>query len=193
MNNSVVTPNGSDLCLECALCCDGSLFLKAQLRPHEPERARSLGLTVIESDNQPGFHLPCHLLNDKACSIYEKPERPQVCGSFRCDLLKRYLNSEVDLDSALKTIQTTRTVLAEIQQLLPFGGDKRVTFRAIHLMIAYLSSLPEQERTQHAALLDAITRHIRLVATEFIKPAESTGESLIASEMETQGSIQAIV
>ena len=192
MNNPASAPNGSNLCLECALCCDGSLFLKAQLRQHEPEHARTLGLTVIEHD-QPGFHLPCHLLNGKACSIYEKAERPQVCGSFRCELLKRYLNGEVDLDSALKTVQTTRTLLAEIQQLLPFGGDKRVTFRAIHLMVAYLSSLPEQKRAQHTAVLDAITRHIRIVAREFLKPQVSTDNDLAAVEMEAQLPMQVVI
>jgi hypothetical protein len=193
MNNPTSAPNGSNLCLECALCCDGSLFLKAQLRPHEPEHAYTLGLTVFEKDEQPGFHLPCHLLNGKACSIYEKNERPHVCGSFRCELLKRYLTGEVDLDSALKTVQTTRSLLAEIQQMMPFGSDKQVTFRAIHLMVAYISSLTEQERKQHTVLLDAITRYIRIVAREFLKPQVSTDNDLAIVEMDAQLPVQTVM
>jgi hypothetical protein len=183
MNNPTSAPNGSNLCLECALCCDGSLFLKAQLRPHEPQHAYILGLTIFEKDEQPGFHLPCHLLNGKACSIYEKNERPHVCGSFRCELLKRYLTGEVDLDSALKTVQTTRSLLAEIQQMMPFGSDKQVTFRAIHLMVAYLSSLPEQGREQHATFLKLVTDYIRLIKQDFIQLEESAKNAVNIHEL----------
>jgi len=169
--NSIPTPNGSNLCLECALCCDGSIFPKARLQPQDLEFARSLGLTLNETGDTPAFDQPCHLLHGKACSIYDR-ERPQVCGTFRCELLKHYLAGEVDFETALDAVQTAHALLVDIQDQMPFGRERRVTFRTIRLMTAYVSSLSEADRAAHASFLEAVTKYIRLIIKEFIKMEE---------------------
>jgi hypothetical protein len=133
-------------------------------------------MTLNETGDKPAFDLPCHLLHGKACSIYEK-QRPEVCGAFRCELLKHYLAGEVDFETALETVRTARTLLVEIQDQMPFGNDKRVTFRAIRLMVAYVSSLSEEDRKAHASFLEAVTKYIRIVVEEFVRLEESSQES----------------
>jgi len=157
--------------------------MRAHLRSHELENARSLGLVVDARGEKLSFLQACRLLNDKKCAVYDRPERPQVCGRYRCKLLKHFLAGEVDLDMALAKVRSTRDLLTEIQQLIPFGKSQRVTLRNIRLMTAYLSTLTEEERQPHAAFLDAVTRYLRLITREFVYFMDATTDEIADTEM----------
>jgi uncharacterized protein len=99
-----MTELGSTLCTSCGLCCAGALFTRAVLRPEEVQWARTKrSLHVIERDDGPSFTLPCHLLHDRKCSVYQ--ERPQVCGAFKCKLLRRLEDGELGLEDALVKVR----------------------------------------------------------------------------------------
>lgn len=183
MSSDHPTPNGSQLCLECALCCDGSLFTKAHLRQEEQEAASSLKLRVHPNGEQFAFYLPCHLLENKACTIYEDPSRPHVCGGFKCKLLMRYLAGQVDLESALQTVQTARNLLTNLQQAAPFGNDQRVTFNNIRVMVAYLSNLSEAERAAYAPYIELVTEYIRLITRDFVFINQPKPDEIAETEM----------
>jgi len=185
MLNDQPAPNGSNLCLACALCCDGSLFTKAHLQREEQATATSLELKVHPNGDKFAFYLPCHLLENKACTIYKDPKRPQVCGGFQCKLLKRYYAGEVDLDTALKTVQSARNLLAELQQSTPFGRDQRITFNNIRVTVAYLSSLSEGDRSAYAHYLEAVTKYIRLITDKFVFINQPKQADIVETEMES--------
>ncbi len=75
------------LCISCGLCCDGTVFSFVPLKDGEPPaQALAEGARWRDSPEKPAFLLPCHAFVGK-CGIYE--ERPQVCRSFRCRVLRR--------------------------------------------------------------------------------------------------------
>jgi len=114
------TINGSDLCLECGLCCQGVLFLNASFSLEETSFVQSLGLTISTLNQRLSFNLPCPLLNDKCCSIYAQ-KRPGVCGAYQCSLLKNYLAGALELPAALEIVARLQTLFQEVKQNLPEG------------------------------------------------------------------------
>lgn len=188
-NEDYNTADGSKLCLKCALCCDGSLFMKAHLRPDEQDEAGALGMNVHADDEQFAFYQSCHLLKGNACTVYEDPKRPHICGGFRCKLLKRYIAGEVDMDTALATVQTARNLLADLQRSAPLGNNKRVTINSIRVMMAYLSALPEVDRVPYAEYLASVTQYLRLTTDEFINSREAPKDNMAETEMPLARSI----
>jgi len=143
----------------------------------EPELAKQL---LADSEiSLAGYRLsdqePAHL---KKTSRADFATRTSECGGFRCELLQRYLSGEVDLVAALHTVQSMRSLLAEIQAHMPFGNDKRSAFRAIRLISAYISTLDEREREQHDKFLSAVSRHLEHLVREFARLEESNQESI---------------
>jgi hypothetical protein len=108
------------------MCCDGSLFAHAVLRPGEEPFAESLGLRVVPTGaSQPAFLLPCPLFQG-ACSRYDQP-RPSVCGGFRCKLLVKYEQNALEKEAGLEVIRRARAMQATLGSLalppaqLPLG------------------------------------------------------------------------
>jgi len=89
--------DASALCLNCGLCCDGTLFAKAKLLPAELPAARQ-ACKSTGTDATEVLTLPCHFLRGTACGIYD--ERFHVCRKFRCELLKKLQSGIVSLKEA---------------------------------------------------------------------------------------------
>lgn len=114
-------PHGEDvfastsrLCLECGLCCTGALFSYVALTAEE---ITSLAATPIrpytqaqpgkgEDDDRLGMEQPCNCHRDGHCSIF--PDRPDVCRSYSCELLKATMNGRVGGVEALKIATRTK-------------------------------------------------------------------------------------
>ena len=94
------TIDGSSLCLSCGICCRGALYPWAMLDKDELDAEETAGVKVISYKDEHAFCLPCgyHNCSDNSCSIYGK--RFKVCSRYKCDLLKKALAGEVDLDAA---------------------------------------------------------------------------------------------
>ena len=76
----MLNQTGQDLCKQCGLCCDGTLFNTVPVDP-----ATEHLFTRINMNPHGGCEqlLPCG-----SCKIYEK--RPQGCRSFKCGVLKDF-------------------------------------------------------------------------------------------------------
>jgi hypothetical protein len=191
MTDSNSTLNGSTLCLACGLCCDGSLFDEVGLKLNETENARALKMTVKQASDKPTFYQPCHLFQRGCCSIYDKPEKPHVCGAFRCKLLKRYLSGKVDLETALNVVHTARGLLAKLQEQMPVGNDRPVTLLAIQVMVAYLSAFAEQDRRDRPVFVETVAKYLRFIRKNFVAQGKkqlskkSNNEKLVILEMVT--------
>ena len=68
----------SSLCVDCGLCCNGSLHDAAALDEDEVDAARAVGLDVLRNLDKTGFAFPCPKLDDTRCTIFG--QRPRVCG-----------------------------------------------------------------------------------------------------------------
>jgi hypothetical protein len=103
--------NGSLLCLECGLCCEGVLHTHAVATPLDTRRLRRLGLAVEQFGNHAGFRLPCPLFKDHRCSVY--PPRLHACQSYSCEILTQYLAGQLPLADAVGIVAGARALLAD--------------------------------------------------------------------------------
>jgi hypothetical protein len=123
--------DGSTLCVQCGLCCDGTLFEVASLADGEEVPARSLGMKIIEhtgdvGESAKGFALPCHLLKDRRCSVYED-WRPRVCHRYTCRLLDGYVDGSRSVDECLRVIGIVRDVANELRALTNTASSEQST------------------------------------------------------------------
>lgn len=87
------------LCVDCNLCCDGSLFSSVTVTPAEEKNLR----LVLNLEQQSGglFRQPqrCVQLGDTGmCGCYA--QRPAKCQEYECDLLKAVDAGLVHIDDA---------------------------------------------------------------------------------------------
>ena len=107
-----MAPDASDLCTQCGLCCDGTIYPKARAFPDDLTGLAEHGLTVLGQgeDEKLAFALPCPRLKGTCCTIYQ--ERFTVCRRFRCALLQRLDGGEIDVTAALATVAKARALVA---------------------------------------------------------------------------------
>jgi uncharacterized protein len=117
--NQDVVSQGITLCLSCGMCCNGALHGQARIAPQEIYFAESLGLTIleeIEKEVKVSFRLPCPRWQDGRCSVY--PIRPNVCGDYRCKLLRSLHENEMELDTAQYFVTEVKALVSEIEELI---------------------------------------------------------------------------
>lgn len=113
------------LCLACGLCCDGSLFSWAKLRPAELDPAAALGMRVFrEPPQERGFAQPCPQWQGK-CRLHDSPQYPHVCRAYRCGILKGLQAGELSLPQALSLAAATRLEIERLKPLLPPANSFR--------------------------------------------------------------------
>ena len=104
----------SALCLSCGLCCDGGLFSWVSLSENDRELFRASGLDA------PGrLPHPCPHFSTPACTIYAV--RPWQCSDYRCEVLKRLGDGELDEDTAHGLVVEALTLRSRVTALLPEG------------------------------------------------------------------------
>lgn len=102
------------LCLECGLCCDGTLFADVELKgTKEAAAVEAMGLEVDEEDGRELLIQPCRGLDGTRCMIY--PHRPECCRTFECGLLMGVQRGSVTLAGA-------KAVIAEVKER-SYDGD----------------------------------------------------------------------
>lgn len=110
------------LCKSCGLCCTGHLFVWTKLRSPELDAIQSLGVNVLREPGQRGFNQPCPLWQEH-CTIYETPQYPRFCRTYKCKLLKQVLDEETPLPSALGTVRRTKSLIHDLDRVLPTASS----------------------------------------------------------------------
>lgn len=123
----------STLCKACGLCCTGHLFIWAKLRSAELDSAQALGLTVVRHPQQRGFSQPCPLW-EGVCSIYDSPDYPRFCRTYKCKLLKEVIDESTALSQALPVIGQAKEMIDELELLLPPSIKKSFRERLVEQM-----------------------------------------------------------
>jgi len=123
MTSIEATPETS-LCVGCGLCCDGTLFARARSeQPDEQWRLSALGFDFEDFNDAKWFKQPCPMASCGTCTIYA--DRPAVCRSFRCSLLKSFEAGEIDRATATEKITTAKALLAAVVADDPDAGSYR--------------------------------------------------------------------
>ena len=106
------------LCPNCGLCCDSTLFADVELRAGDDvKRLAKLGLTIEnKTRTKLAFAQSCACFDGKFCRIYA--DRPKRCRTFECGLLKRVQAGELGADAALKAIAKAKRQADKVRGLL---------------------------------------------------------------------------
>lgn len=112
------------LCPQCGLCCDSTLFADVELRAgDDAKRLAKLGLSLAKkSKSKIAFAQPCACFDGKFCKIYD--DRPKRCRLFECGLLKKVIAGEMKAEAALKNISKTKTLAKRVRGLLKSLGQQ---------------------------------------------------------------------
>src|ERR1700733_4283676 len=96
------------LCPNCGLCCDSTLFADVELRAgDDAKKLRRLGPTLFaKTKTKLAFPQPCACFDGKLCKIYN--DRPKRCRLFECGLLKKVEAGEMTTNAALKKISDAK-------------------------------------------------------------------------------------
>jgi uncharacterized protein len=133
----------STLCLECGLCCDGTLFRHVEISPGERDELIRLGIGVGVKRWHEVMWLPCGKLEGKCCSIYEA--RPGGCRRFVCALGKRLVSKEVTLEEARAHVVDMHGRLEALRAVLPPGEDGLVLRNARAHVDSTTSQVTEEQ------------------------------------------------
>jgi Fe-S-cluster containining protein len=111
------------LCPNCGLCCDSTLFGDVELRAgDDPKRLAMLGLSIAKKGRSKlAFAQPCACFDGKLCTIYA--DRPKRCRSFECGLLKKVQADEMSAGAALKKISEAKALAGKVRELLHALGQ----------------------------------------------------------------------
>lgn len=107
-----LTPE-QEICIKCGICCDGTLFNNAVLKKGEKEFLPPLiKKRYFKTETGEAFKLPCPYF-DKKCTIYDQ-EKPHVCSSFRCQLLKNLAKEKINKVDAVQVVKNAMDLRSEI-------------------------------------------------------------------------------
>lgn len=82
------------------------MFGNAVCSKQDAEYMASLGSQTKEKDETTHMFLqPCSLHTSSGCSIYDDPNKPKVCSSYKCALLKRVLKNEITPEQAIAKVE----------------------------------------------------------------------------------------
>ena len=167
MNDAV-----SQLCPNCGLCCDSTLFADVELRAgDDAKRLKQLGF-ALESKGRGklAFAQPCACFDGKFCTVYA--DRPKRCRTFECGLLKRVGADELGASAALRKISEAKVLAGKVRKLLRALGqdDERLalTKRYAQVMSAPVD-LSENNSELRGELMLAVNELMRQLQRDFLK------------------------
>lgn len=127
-------PDEQRICVTCGFCCDATIFLYAHFKPGERGNiSQKLEESIFIENGEEYFMLPCPYFNVK-CTIYDL-KRAEICGTYRCQLLKDLAEGKISAANALKAIaevkEALRSIMEEFRRIT--GMRTPISFRHILL------------------------------------------------------------
>ena len=167
MNESI-----DQLCPNCGLCCDSTLFADVELRAgDDAKRLQKLGLSLeIKRRGKLAFAQPCACFDGKLCGIYN--DRPERCRTFECGLLKRVEANEMTAVAALKKISAAKMQAEKVRGLLRSLGQRdekmALTHRYSEAMSAPIDLADEANAERHGELMLAVNDLMTRLQRDFL-------------------------
>ena len=168
-----MTESVDQLCPNCGLCCDSTLFADVELRAGDgTKRLKQLGLAIEKKgQGKLAFAQPCACFAGKLCGIYA--DRPKRCQLFECGLLKRVESKEMTPTAALKKITAAKVQADKVRELLRALGqrDERMalTHRYAEAMSAPIDLADEAGAERHGELMLAVNDLMTKLQRDFLR------------------------
>ena len=168
MNESV-----DQLCPNCGLCCDSTLFADVELRAgDDANRLAKLGLTILKkTPTKLSFAQPCACFDGKLCGIYN--DRPKRCRLFECGLLKKVEAEELTAGVALKKISEAKQRREKVRELLRSLGQHEermaLTQRYTEAMSAPVDLSDETDAERRGELMLAVNDLMTILQRDFLR------------------------
>jgi Fe-S-cluster containining protein len=163
----------SQLCPNCGLCCDSTLFADVELRKgDDPQRLASFGLALVQkTKTKLAFPQPCACFDGKLCGIYT--DRPKRCRLFECGVLKRVGSGELTAGAALEKISRAKAMAEKVRQLLRDSGQREehlpLTQRYSAAMSAPVDFSEEGAAERRGELMLAVSGLMQMLEAEFLR------------------------
>jgi len=161
------------LCPNCGLCCDSTLFADVELRAgDDAKRLKRLGLALHQKTRTKlAFSQPCACFDGILCKIYA--DRPKRCSLFECGLLKRVEAGEMTANAALKKIGVAKKRAEAVRELLRSLGQRdacmALTQRYAEVMSAPMDFSKPDEAEQRGELMLAVSDLMQLLGRDFLR------------------------
>jgi uncharacterized protein len=188
---ATVDPSGSSLCLECGLCCDGTVFAAMTIQADERDYVESLGLTTTPDGDRFLSPQPCPAFRDGCCSLYTTG-RPLACSAYSCQLLYARRHDTLSHEDCLAVIAEVRHVAREVERAMGLDVD---TFTRAAITDYVEEHAPDEDPEEHREFLVAFTRLAGMGLEYFgypIEPGEeraiTAGEALAAAATRSKSS-----
>lgn len=188
---ATVDPSPGSLCLECGLCCDGTVFAAMTIQADEREYVESLGLTTTPDGDRFVSPQPCPAFRGGCCSLYTTG-RPLACGAYACQLLYARRRDTLSHDDCLAVIAEVRHVAREVERTM---GLDVGTFTRAAISDYVEQHVPDEDPAEHREFLVAFTRLAGLGLEYFGYPVEpgeeraiAAGEAIAVSQTLAEGS-----
>jgi Fe-S-cluster containining protein len=160
------------LCRDCGLCCNGVLFGSVKLQAKEDGgRLAALGL-IVEGRGRGQFAQPCSCFDGKLCRIYE--DRPAMCRTFECGLLKRVHSNAITIPAAKRAIREARQHVRGVMGVLGDLGNRDehwpLSRRCAQVIAEPLDLTADQRRLKlRARLMRVLQKLTESIARDFLK------------------------
>jgi hypothetical protein len=161
------------LCPNCGLCCDSTLFADVELRAgDDAAQLREHGLKLEEKGRgKLAFAQPCACFNGKLCTIYE--DRPKRCRLFECGLLIRVEAGDLTASLALKKIAAAKKQVTRVRELLDLLGQQdgamALTHRYADIMSAPIDLSDEPSAERRGELMLAVNDLMSVLQRDFLR------------------------
>ena len=170
-----MTTSAADaLCMECGLCCDGTLFGSVIVAADEHARLGRLGLPIIDNGGALSMNQRCRALCDNLCAIYDA--RPAACAQYECSLRKSVLAGTKTEDQGRADITRMRALIATLGAAFDVPATSTVSVWEALLTLAEPAITDEDSESQRRqeAGVDALTELLALGRSAF-EPSFSGG------------------
>jgi len=198
-SSPVIANPEQSLCVQCGLCCDGTIFEQARVFAEDDlARLEADGFILLTKGERRGFAQPCHHQHGRACTVYQR-WRPIVCHTFRCTLLRRFEAGELSWENARALIERTVALAEHIQAQLPAQHNHErnsLKQRMAAWQQAQTAAGVDVQRIFAPLLLDFASlqhlfdRHFRVKA-EKIKPKQESADDMSVPDNQRFTAVQA--
>lgn len=143
-----MTAQDNAICIDCGLCCNGTMFHAIDLDPSDDVRVLlTRGAVMVTDAQSKRFHQPCPGFDGSHCLVYES--RPSACRSFTCSLLTSVTSGRTSPDEARSIIARTRELADALEIDFQSDSDSSVVHLGQHGMSTYLGIMASRYDPEH--------------------------------------------
>lgn len=131
------------ICIDCGLCCDGTMFHAVDLEPSDDVLLlRERGAVLVTDSVSRRFQQPCVAFDGSCCTVYES--RPTNCRTYVCALLTSVNNGDTSVADAQVVIRRARELSAIVRDCLDPAVESDVIRLGRHGLSTYLGIMNNQ-------------------------------------------------